>query len=1080
MAGQQYIYSFNGPAGFIRGSKKIALLHISGSTDQVAGAVIPSLECTGSNQVGFTRPGSGEFRLTLTIKNGFQNNFKLNGNPLDGSGFQPVPGTNGEWVYLNRVFTTAEVPTGKASLITNFSAELFHMGTAYRQGASCNYGYFSDFSYLNLGTNRSVCLSDSTILDAGPGKTKYLWSTGDTTQKIVVKTPGIYTVDVLSGNECAAKDTIEVSFYGPVVNIQQSRDTICEGTQLLLTVPGNYLFQWQDGVTTSSTYLASDSGLYWVEVTDYQGCKARDSARVYTAPRPTTPVATIVPFGPEISADTLCAGESLSLRMSNIEGASSYSWLQQTAQGSNIIPGQQLDLNNLKTTNSGTYLASVTINGCESLSDTLKILVNPTPEVNLLFTDTVCDSQTVTLDAGAGSGYTYEWQDGSSNQTFLASTKGLYWVEVENPEGCAKRDSVDLYFSVIPTAPEISISDVVANSDSLCAGEKLELSIPEKDQVSYFWITPGGSTVSPGKDLIIDAAVLQNSGKYYAFYSKDGCKSSLDSVDIFIAVSPEFSFGAADTSICGKDTLFLSAASGGDITYLWSDNSTDSLSGPITESGTWWVRLTNTIGCSVSDTVNVNFALLPKPEISISDVVTNSDSLCSGEKLMLSIPQQEEVTYSWTIPGGNTVNQGADFIVESVELQNSGKYYAFYTKSGCKSLIDSVDIVVGVSPVFSFNISDTSICGIDTIFLSAPSDPGLSYLWNDNSTDSLSGPITISGAWWVKITNSIGCSVTDTVKVDFRPLPDPVITGQTVVCIGDPLNLNVVPENGVKYFWKGPSFNSSDTSISVGNPQSGAIYSLWAENNGCYSKDTIEVTVILQPLPVVNLGQDVTICNGASLELTGPENVHRYFWSNGDTSRSTSFGPGQVVLTVRNIQGCSASDTLLISGSSPTAAFTSSPTGGALVNIPIAFTDQSTGNPVTWSWNFGNGQNATVQNPVNPFPVKGSYTVTLVITDSNGCTDTTSAVYVIEGEIAVPNSFTPNSDGKNDFFVVKGLEGFPDSDLKVFNRWGSEVFASNAYQNNWDGGDSPDGVYYYVLRLKNGQELKGDITLKRQ
>jgi gliding motility-associated-like protein len=307
-----------------------------------------------------------------------------------------------------------------------------------------------------------------------------------------------------------------------------------------------------------------------------------------------------------------------------------------------------------------------------------------------------------------------------------------------------------------------------------------------------------------------------------------------------------------------------------------------------------------------------------------------------------------------------------------------------------------------------------------------------------------------------------------------------MLDGQTVVCIGSPLELSVVAVEGVNYFWSGPSFSSTETSISVENPQSGAVYSLWAENKGCFSKDTIEVTVILQPVPMVDLGPDVVICNGSSITLNGPEDMRRYLWSNGDTASSSAFGPGLVVLTVRNIQGCSATDSLLISGSSPEAAFSSSPAIGALTNMPIAFTDNSTGAPVTWQWNFGNGQNAVVQNPVYPYPSVGTFTVTLIVTDANGCTDTTSADYVIANEIAVPNSFTPNGDGKNDFFVIKGLEGFPESDLKVFNRWGSEVYDSNAYQNNWDGGDSPDGVYYYVLRLKNAQELKGDITLKRQ
>ena len=106
MAGEQYIYSFTDVAGFIKGSKKISLMAYIRFGDQVAGDVIPSLECTGSNQIGFTRPGNGNFRMNLTIKNGFQSSFILNGNPVDPVDFQPVPGSNGEWKFLHRIFST--------------------------------------------------------------------------------------------------------------------------------------------------------------------------------------------------------------------------------------------------------------------------------------------------------------------------------------------------------------------------------------------------------------------------------------------------------------------------------------------------------------------------------------------------------------------------------------------------------------------------------------------------------------------------------------------------------------------------------------------------------------------------------------------------------------------------------------------------------------------------------------------------------------------------------------------------------------------------------------------------------------
>ncbi|MCB0819126.1 MAG: gliding motility-associated C-terminal domain-containing protein, partial [Bacteroidetes bacterium] len=70
---------------------------------------------------------------------------------------------------------------------------------------------------------------------------------------------------------------------------------------------------------------------------------------------------------------------------------------------------------------------------------------------------------------------------------------------------------------------------------------------------------------------------------------------------------------------------------------------------------------------------------------------------------------------------------------------------------------------------------------------------------------------------------------------------------------------------------------------------------------------------------------------------------------------------------------------------------------------------------------------------------QGEYTVTLVVTDVNECSDSTSRSYLIANSVAVPNSFTPNGDGFNDFFVIQGLEALPASKLLIFDRWGNEI-----------------------------------------
>jgi len=93
-------------------------------------------------------------------------------------------------------------------------------------------------------------------------------------------------------------------------------------------------------------------------------------------------------------------------------------------------------------------------------------------------------------------------------------------------------------------------------------------------------------------------------------------------------------------------------------------------------------------------------------------------------------------------------------------------------------------------------------------------------------------------------------------------------------------------------------------------------------------------------------------------------------------------------------------------------------------------------------------------------------------------------------DLNIPEGFSPNGDGTNEVYVIRGLERYPDNEFNVFNRWGNRVYSAKPYQNNWDGtateglrigGDQlPTGVYYFVLDLGvGGKVIKGYIYLNR-
>ncbi len=123
------------------------------------------------------------------------------------------------------------------------------------------------------------------------------------------------------------------------------------------------------------------------------------------------------------------------------------------------------------------------------------------------------------------------------------------------------------------------------------------------------------------------------------------------------------------------------------------------------------------------------------------------------------------------------------------------------------------------------------------------------------------------------------------------------------------------------------------------------------------------------------------------------------------------------------------------------------------------------GSSYTWSPSAGLS-NASIANPIASPPSTTTYTVTFEV---NGCVYTAEVVVEIVRRIQPPNTFTPNGDGRNDFWLIVGIEDYPGAEVLIFDRWGQRVFASTGYREPWDGTNNgarlPDATYYYYIQL---------------
>jgi gliding motility-associated-like protein len=258
------------------------------------------------------------------------------------------------------------------------------------------------------------------------------------------------------------------------------------------------------------------------------------------------------------------------------------------------------------------------------------------------------------------------------------------------------------------------------------------------------------------------------------------------------------------------------------------------------------------------------------------------------------------------------------------------------------------------------------------------------------------------------------------------------------------------------------------------------------DNKGCRGKSPAFPVWEVDPHPVIS---GVTaVCGQQSAQLITTHPYQSYAWIDSVTTNTLStndtltVGTGTFTVTVTDSMGCTGTSPAITIAihQFPNALFSYSPSN-VLAGDTIHFTDLSTagsGHITEWHWEFGDGATSVQQNPSHAFAVVDSHVVSLTVTQSDGCTDTYR--FTIEPtEVLAYNIITPNHDKANDAFVFLHLEFYPNSKLEVFNRWGKKVYENSNYQNDWEGGDLSDGVYYYIMKIPNKPVMKGTLTIIR-
>lgn len=728
----------------------------------------------------------------------------------------------------------------------------------------------------------------------------------------------------------------------------------------------------------------------------------------------------LVPAADAGSNQTICAGQGTvigaTIPVSGGLGPYGYAWTPTTNLSNPAIANPIAS-----PTTTTTYTLTVTDSrGCVSASS-MQVIVTAPPVPTLGANQVVCPGSPITLSAGPG--YTqYFWSTGTSGVSSInVSTPGTYAVTVIDVGGCIGADTITIS-NFVPSGLNLG------PDQSICTGSSLTLTAPS-GMNGYNW-----STGASGVNTIN----VSTAGTYSVTISDvNGC-SVEDTIVVGVDPLPTVSLGA-NYSICPGGTTILDAGTGF-VGYIWNTSATSSTvtAGP----GAYTVTVTDVNGCE--NTASITIGAYPAPSVALGP----DYAFCEGSSTSLSGPAGM-ASYNW--------NTGAT--TQSIAPSFPGTYMLTITDAnGCEAA-DTVVLNWNASPSVSAG-PDVSFCGGSAGQTVTATAGFASYLWNTgDNTAALT--ITVSGTYSVIATDANGCVAYDTlVATVFAPAFVDLGADTVAICDSGSVMLDAGP-GAATYAWSGSAADDQYLFVNT----SGTYFVTVTNPGGCFAVDS--VVVIATGASQANLlPATAEFCENSSLGLDPGAGYLSYDWNNGASiaqilSVDTA---GTYFVEVIDGNGCRFLDTIAV-----TAVLLPDLEVADVILCPGETATLSAGPGFTnYLWSTG----ATTQT-INAVPV-GNYNVTVTLGNCE-LSDEADVSDDCNSSIQIPNVFTPNGDGVNDFFVMTGVN-VETVDYWIADRWGRILFTGNALTAQWDGklngNDLPEGVYYLAIRYKYKDEIK--------
>ncbi len=1078
--------TFSAPAG---------LAFVNNATGQVniAGSVPGTYTVSFASNAPCPNITSAQISI-VTVNNA---GFSYNG-PYCQGGVNPVAassggGTSGTYsatpaglIFVNT--STGEIDLSKSAAGTYTITNTIAASGTCPGGMSTASVTIIQMATVNAGPDQTVNAGSPVQLAGGVtgGATTGTWSGGtgtfsNPTLGNAVYTPGAgetsATLTLTSNGPPAPcgvqSDNVKITIISAPVAAGVS---VCAGNSAVLsaTAPGG-VYQWYNAAV-GGTFLANGptfttgalvaNTTYYVQTTIGGFTSNRTAVTVTVTASPIQPIA---------AGLQVCTGSAATLTASGSTG--SYEWYD-AAAGGNLLSANNAYTTPALTVNT-TYYVQAILNGCTSPRTRVDVTVAPVPNITSLATGSICSGNalnyTITADIATA---TFSWSRaqvaGISNPAAANQTSATINEMLINTTGA----SVKVTYVIIPTAGACSgipfnyvvtvlpgPTVISAAKVTVCNMNVVNYTITfNTAATSFSWsraAVPGisntsiaGQTAATIKEVLFNTTNAPVNVTYIISYNTSTCPGG--AFNLVVTVNPTAKITSVSSAIAcsGVPQGYVITSNVATATFSWSRAAVANVSNPAVTgqtSGTITETLVNTSAIPVGVIYEITpitngcpgvpfrYVVRLNPQLTVP--IANSNSpVCVGTTINLQTAPVLNATYAWTGPNGFT-SALQNPVITNVSAANAGTYTLVVTVNGCSSASATTAVVVDAPPTANAGPNQT-VC---------IADPAI----------ALAGTIgggTTTGTWTTAGTGTFTPSAAA-------------------------LNAQYVPSL------------ADETAGSV-------VLTLSSTSNDNCTIATSKMTIKFSASPAVNAGPDQAVCSQvASVKLNGALTV------NGTVQWTTS-GTGTF----------SPTDTQLAANYNPSAADATSGTvtltlhliGGGVCNFPtddmtIKFIPPPTvnaggtrdvlqGNTITlnpvvsesnvhylWSPDI-DINNDTLKNPVITGDVNRTYTLT--VTDVRGCVAQDTARIIVSPPIVIDNTFTPNGDGTNDLWNIKGIAIYTAATVDIFNRWGQKVFHSLGYPKEWDGtfdGKAlPPGVYYYIVNTNyRGQVLSGWVALVR-